>query len=182
MMSDVPNTAFTEALAFIFQKRNLELLGIKAKDKDKMNMMALDNAWACYEIMGVSLVDMNVWKWLYAHPGATAPELKDAVISIAKEVWNKYYANVFGSKDEPILAIYSHMIDNPLYLSAYPIGHLIDFQVEQQLEGNNFAEEVTRMYSQGRLIPQLWMKGAVNSELSSTPTLKAAEKALKEVK
>lgn len=182
MMSDVPNTAFTEALAFIFQKRDLELLGIKAKDKDKMNMMALDNAWACYEIMGVSLVDMNVWKWLYAHPGATAPELKDAVISIAKEVWNKYYANVFGSKDEPILAIYSHMIDNPLYLSAYPIGLLIDFQVEQQLEGNNFAEEVTRMYSQGRLIPQLWMKGAVNSELSSTPTLKAAEKALKEVK
>ncbi len=74
------------------------------------------------------------------------------------------------------------MIDNPLYLSAYPIGHLIDFQVEQQLEGKNFAEEMIRMYSQGRLIPQLWMKGAVNSELSGNPTLKAAEKALKETK
>ena len=145
-------------------------------------MMALDNAWACYEIMGVSLVDMSVWKWLYAHPEATATELKEAVISISKEVWNKYYADVFGSKDEPILAIYSHMIDNPLYLSAYPIGHLIDFQVEQQLEGKNFADEMIRMYSQGRLIPQLWMKGAVNNELSGAPTLKAAEKALKEIK
>ena len=182
MMSHVPNTAFTEAFAFIFQKRDLELLGIKGQDKEKMNMMALDNAWACYEIMGVSLVDMNVWKWLYAHPEANAAELKEAVISISKEVWNKYYADVFGSKDEPILAIYSHMIDNPLYLSAYPIGHLIDFQVEQQLEGKNFAEEMIRMYSQGRLIPQLWMKGAVNNELSGNPTLKAAEKALKETK
>ena len=182
MMSHVPNTAFTEAFAFIFQKRDLELLGIQGKDKEKMNMMALDNAWACYEIMGVSLVDMNVWKWLYAHPEATAAELKEAVISISKEVWNKYYADVFGSKDEPILAIYSHMIDNPLYLSAYPIGHLIDFQVEQQLEGKNFADEMIRMYSQGRLIPQLWMKGAVKNELSGAPTLKAAEKALKEIK
>lgn len=182
MMSHVPNTAFTEAFAFIFQKRDLELLGIKSQDKEKMNMMALDNAWACYEIMGVSLVDMNVWKWLYAHPEATAPELKEAVISISKEVWNKYYADIFGSKDEPILAIYSHMIDSPLYLNAYPIGHLIDFQVEQQLEGKNFADEMIRMYSQGRLIPQLWMKGAVNNELSGEPTLKAAEKALKEIK
>lgn len=182
MMSHVPNTAFTEAFAFIFQKRDLELLGIKSQDKEKMNMMALDNAWACYEIMGVSLVDMNVWKWLYAHPEATAAELKEAVISISKEVWNKYYADIFGSMDEPILAIYSHMIDNPLYLNAYPIGHLIDFQVEQQLEGKNFADEMIRMYSQGRLIPQLWMKGAVNNELSGEPTLKAAEKALKEIK
>ncbi|MCK7534346.1 MAG: hypothetical protein MZV63_26680 [Marinilabiliales bacterium] len=68
--------------------------------------------------MGVALVDMYVWKWLYAHPEATATELKDQVILIAKDVWNKYYAPVFGIKDQPILAIYSHMIDYPLYLSA----------------------------------------------------------------
>jgi hypothetical protein len=39
-------------------------------------MMTLDNVWACYEIMGVSLVDMNVWKWLYAHPNATKKNLR----------------------------------------------------------------------------------------------------------
>ena len=70
---------------------------------------------------------MKVWQWMYEHPDASATELKDKVINIAKEVWNTYYAPVFGSKDEPILAVYSHMIDAPLYLSAYPLGHLIDF-------------------------------------------------------
>ncbi|MCF8297192.1 MAG: hypothetical protein K9J13_06575 [Saprospiraceae bacterium] len=179
MINGVPNTAFTEALAFIFQKRDLELLGLKEENSNKKHLMALDNFWSCYEIMGVSLVDMNVWKWLYEHPEATAAELKEAVITIAKDVWNKYYADVFGAKDEPILAIYSHMIDNPLYLSAYPIGHLIDFQIEQQIEGKNFAEEVYRIYTQGRLIPQVWMKNSVGNEISNEPTLKATTEALK---
>lgn len=182
MLSGVPNTSFTEALAFIFQKRDLELLGIKDNNPEKEDLLALDNFWMSYEIMGVSLVDMNVWKWMYAHPDATAAKLKEAVISIAKETWNKYYAPVFGSKDEPILAIYSHMIDNPLYLSAYPVGHLIDFQIEKQLSGKPFAKEVERIYEQGRLIPQVWMKGAVGREISTVPLLEATSKALKVVK
>jgi hypothetical protein len=181
MMSGVPNTAFTEALAFIFQKRDLELLGIKENNPQKEELLALDNFWMSYEIMGVSLVDMGVWKWMYAHPDATAAQLKEAVISIAKDIWNKYYAPVFGSKDEPILAIYSHMIDNPLYLSNYPVGHLIDFQVEGQITGKPFAKEVERIWEQGRLIPQVWMKGAVGREISTEPILDATSKALKKV-
>jgi hypothetical protein len=181
-MKGVPNTAFTEALAFIFQKRDLELVGIKNADPLKEDMLALDNFWACYEIMGVSLVDMQVWKWLYANPEATPAQLKEQVIIIAKDVWNKYYAPVFGSKDEPILAIYSHMIDAPLYLSAYPVGHLIDFQIEGQIKGKNFAAEVQRMYTQGRLIPQIWMKNAVGKEISNQPMLDATTEALKKVK
>ncbi len=182
MLRGVPNTAFTEALAFIFQKRDLELLGIKDNDPNKFHMMALDNFWACYEIMGVSLVDMNVWKWMYKHPDATAEQLKNQVQTIAKEIWNKYYANVFGSKDQPILAIYSHMIDAPLYLSAYPVGHLIDFQIEKQIKGNNFADEVQRIYSKGRIAPQLWMKEAVGSTISCTPMLEATDNALTFIK
>ena len=178
----VPSTAFTEALAFIFQKRDLEILGIKNDDPTKFDMMALDNLWACYEIMGVSLVDMEVWKWLYAHPDATPAELKEQTISIAKEIWNKYYADVLGSKDEPILAIYSHMIDAPLYLSAYPVGHLIDFQIEKQIKDKNFASEIRRIYTQGKLIPQLWMKNAVGNELSINPMLEATSEALKNIK
>ena len=140
--------------------------------------MPLDNFWSCYEIMGVSLVDMKVWKWMYANPNATPAQLKEAVISAAKEVWNSYYAGILGGKDEPILGIYSHMIDNPLYLSNYPMGHLIEFQVSQQVKGKPLAAEFSRMYTQGRLIPQIWMKGAVGSEISIQPTLKAAEEAL----
>ncbi len=182
MMNGVPNTAFTEALAFIFQKRDLELLGINENNPEKEHLMALANFWSCYEIMGVSIVDMNVWKWLYANPNATKAELKEAVMTIAKEVWNTYFAEVFGSKDETILAIYSHMISSPLYLSAYPMGHVIDFQLEQQLSGKDFAAEVFRIYTQGVVVPQFWMKNAVGSEISSVPLIEATKKALEIVK
>jgi len=179
MMQGVPNTAFTEAFAFTFQKKDLELLGMKDNDPNKEAMAALDNFWASYEIMGVSLVDMKVWKWLYENPGATKEQLKETVVKTAIEVWNTYYADAFGIKDTPILAIYSHMIDNPLYLSNYPVGHLIDFQLDGFLKGKNFADESLRIYSQGRLIPQLWMKQAVGEEISIQPLLMATQEALK---
>jgi len=180
-MAGVPNTGFTEALAFIFQKRDLDLLGIKDPNPNKEYMLTLDNFWSAYEIMGVSLLDMATWQWLYQNPNATSEELKVFLISKAKEIWNKYYADVFGSKDEPILAIYSHMINYPLYLPAYPIGQLIQFQVEEQMKGKNFAAEVDRIYKQGRLVPQLWMQGAVGKELSAEPILNAATEAMKKM-
>ncbi|MBP6870673.1 MAG: hypothetical protein KBC43_01580 [Bacteroidales bacterium] len=179
ILHGVPNTAFTEALAFLFQRRDLAVLGIAREDPMENHLMALDNLWANYEIMGVSLVDMRVWKWLYEHPDATVPQLKDAVISIAKDVWNSYYAPVFGVNDTPILAIYSHMIDNPLYLSAYPVGHLIQFQVEQYMEGKKLPDEVYRMYTLGLLAPQVWMQQAVGQPVSIRPVLTAAGEAIK---
>ena len=185
LMAGVPNTAFTEAFAFTFQKRDLELLGIKDNDPNKDHLDALDNFWMCYEIMGVSLVDMEVWKWMYGHPDATPAQLKETVISAAKEVWNKYYADVLGVKDCPILAIYSHMIDSPLYLSNYPIGDrvvLIDFQLESWFKGKNFADEAIRIYSAGKLIPQEWMKHAVGSEISIKPMIESTDAALKVIK
>ena len=174
----VPNTAFTEALAFVFQKRDLDVLGIKETNPDKEYLQTLDNLWSCYEIMGVSLVDIRLWKWLYEHPQADAAQVKGAVISIAKDVWNQYYADNFGKKDEPILAIYSHMIDNPLYLSAYPMGHLIEFQIEKQIKDQVFADEIQRIFSQGRLIPELWLKNASGEGLSVQPILEASRRAL----
>lgn len=182
MLQGVPNTSFTEALAFLFQKRDLDLLGIKDNNPDKEHLAALDAIWSCYEIMGVSLLDMQVWKWLYANPDATPAQLKEAVMRIAKEVWNLYYAPVFGMKDEPVLAIYSHMIDNPLYLPNYPVGHLIDFQVDGFIKGKNFAAEVDRMYTLGRLTPQAWMQGAVGTPISIDPMLKSVDEALKAIK
>ena len=182
MMQGVPNTAFTEALAFIFQKRDLFLLGKKDNDPNKEALAAIDQFWMSYEIMGVSLVDMAVWKWLYENPNSTSEQLKEKVISTAKDVWNKYYAGIFGVQDCPLLAIYSHMIDSPLYLPNYPVGHLIDFQIDEYLKGKNFADEIMRIYSAGRLIPQLWMKNAVGSEISIKPILDATDKALKTIK
>jgi hypothetical protein len=178
MLNGVPNTAFTEAVAFMFQKRDLELLGFTNANTDADNNLALDDFWSCYEIMGVALLDIATWEWMYFHPNATALELKEAVITKSKEIWNIYYAGIMGGKDEPILAIYSHMIDSPLYLSNYPIGYLISFQVEGQMKGKSMADEIQRMYSQGRIIPQIWMNNSVGKDISAEPMLQAVRKAL----
>ena len=177
MLNGVPNTAFTEAWAFIFQSRDLELLGMSEPNPDKEYLLTLDGFWGAYEIMGVSLVDMRVWKWLYESPDADKTELKENVVRIAKEVWNEYYAPVIGVKDSPILAVYSHMIDYPLYLPAYPLGSLIEFQIESHIKGKNLADEMQRMLEQGRILPQYWMRGAVGSEISIEPMVAAAEEA-----
>ena len=178
MLNGVPNTAFTEAVAFMFQKRDLELLGFTNVNTDAENNLALDDFWSCYEIMGVALLDIATWEWMYAHPDATPLELKEAVLSKSREIWNMYYAGVLGGKDETLLAIYSHMIDAPLYLSNYPIGYLISFQVEGMMKGKSMADEMQRMYTQGRIIPQVWMNNSVGADISAEPLLQAVRKAL----
>ncbi|MBX3042691.1 MAG: hypothetical protein KIT33_01205 [Candidatus Kapabacteria bacterium] len=182
MIAGVPNTAFTEAMAFIFQQRDLNVLGIKNPDPNAEFLHALDVFWSSYEIMGVALVDMYVWKWLYSNPKATPSQLREAVVSIAKDVWNKYYADVFGIRDQEILAIYSHMISYPLYLSAYPIGHLIEFQIEQKIKGKQFGTEIERMTTIGRVTPKDWMIKAVSEALSAKPVLAAVDDAINKLK
>ena len=120
-------------------------------------------------ITGVSMLDISVWKWMYAHPNATAGELQEAVIRLSKEIWNKYYAPVFGVKDETVLAIYSHMIGYPLYLSAYAFGQIIEFQLENNLNGKDFANEVSRIFKQ-----------ATGNDLTVDPMLEALRKVLKD--
>ena len=176
MMNGVPNTAFTEALAFVFQKRDLSLLGIEDNNPEKEKMDVLDKAWHLYEIAGVSLLDINIWKWLYSNPNATPEELKETVIRLSKEIWNEYYAPVFGIKDEPVLAIYSHTISYPLYLSAYAFGQIIEYQLEKYFIGKNFAKEVDRVFRLGRLTPNQWMIQATGKPLSVEPLLEAVRK------
>ncbi len=186
MLKGVPSNGFTEAFAFVFQKRDLQILGIESStpsdDTDNANDLAcLDLFWGTYEIMGVSLVDMKVWNWLYQHPDAGPGELKQAVIRISREVWNEYYAPIFGIKDQIILGIYSHMIDYALYLADYPLGHLIQYQIETYLEDKPIGPEMARMCRSGRILPQEWMKAAVGSEITVSPLLNAVNTALKRI-
>jgi hypothetical protein len=177
-VNGIPNTAFTEALAFMFQSRDLDFLGITQDDPMKEHLEVLDVFWDNYEMMGVSLIDMAVWQWLYDNPDANAAQLKDAVVRIAKDIWNEYYADVFGDEDIPLLAIYSHMIQSPLYLMNYPYGRLIMFQLEDYYQGKDFAEETLRIFSIGQLTPRHWMERAVGEQISNQPIFEAVEKAL----
>ena len=182
LLAGVPNTAFTEAFAFVFQKRDLELLGLKKEVPLREHLEALNDLWATAEISGVALVDMKVWRWMYEHPEAGAGETKQAVIRIAKEVWNSYFAPVLGMKDEILLAVYSHIIDNGLYLPDYPLGHIIAFQVEAYLKDKALGSEMDRMCRLGSITPDAWMQAAVGAPISAGPMLQAAREALEKIK
>jgi oligoendopeptidase F len=181
-LNGVPNTAFTEALAFMFQSRDLMILDMEVDNPDKEHLNTLDKCWSLYEIMGVGIVDQRVWKWLYEHPEADAAQLKKAVIEISTKVWNDYYAPVFGQKDETLQGIYSHMIASPLYLSAYSFGQIIEFQLEEYITDKKFADEVYRVFKQGKLTPNQWMLEAVGQPLSVQPILNKTKKAIDALK
>lgn len=183
LMAGVPNTAFTEAIAFTFQARDLELLGQGKPSAQDQAMAVLNDFWGTFEIAGVALVDTAVWHWMYDHPNAKPAELREAVLKISRDVWNQYYAPVFGQKDCVLLGIYSHMINAFLYLPDYPVGHMIAFQIQGQIEKTgNLGAEVERMTRQGRLTPDLWMERATGSPVGPKALLEATEKALAQIK
>ena len=180
-LAGIPNTGFTEASAFLFQERDLQLLHKNLQTSQNAEQI-FDLIWGMYEIMGVSLVDIQMWKWLYDHPKANAADLREAVVHIAGEVWNKYYFPILGEKDSPLLGIYSHMVGYALYLPAYPIGNLVQYQLEEHLTQcatpEEWAKEYTRIYQQGCLTPDAWMRKAVGKPMSVEPILTAVREAL----
>ena len=182
LLRGVPNTAFTEAFAFIFQGKDLHLLDMDVPDPQADALKALNAFWGTYEISGVALVDMAVWHWMYAHPEASPSELKNAVPDIAKTIWNRYYARVFEREDVLLLGVYSHMIDAFLYLPDYPIGHMIAHQIEEQMKkAKSIGREFERMAVMGRVTPDVWMKHATGSPVGPEALLSATEKALTQV-
>jgi hypothetical protein len=182
LLSGVPNTAFTEALAFVFQGHDLELLGLTKPDVTGEARNTLNDFWGTYEIAGVALVDMAVWHWMYDHPSSTPAELREATLGISRGIWNTYYAPVFGTKDVVLPGIYSHMIHSFLYLPDYPIGHLIAHQVEEQMKkAGALGTEFERITRTGSVGPDLWMKTATGSPVGAGALLDATERSLKEL-
>ena len=179
LLQGVPNTAFTEALAFVFQGHDLELLGLPAPDAKSQAEKTLNDFWGAYEIAGVALVDMSAWHWMYGHPQATPKQLNQATVQISKDIWNRYYAPVFHTNDVAVLGIYSHMIDSFLYLPDYPIGHMIAFQIEEQMKKTgSIGPEFERMAKMGRITPDLWMERATGRPVGPEALLEATKQAL----
>jgi hypothetical protein len=179
LLNGVPNTAFTEAIAFVFQAKDMELLGLARPSAREEALRTLNDFWATYEIAGVALVDMAAWHWIYDHPNATAAELKNAVVGISRDIWNKYYAPVFGRRDVVLLGVYSHMINSFLYLPDYPIGHLIAHQLEEHIsKAGKIGPEVERVARLGRIGPDLWMREATGAPVGAGALLSATERAL----
>ncbi|MCK5455410.1 MAG: hypothetical protein KAJ16_13665 [Calditrichia bacterium] len=181
-LNGVPNTAFTEAFAFVFQSRDMDILGISSNDQQAEDLRALNDMWATFEISGVALTDMYIWRWMYENPNADAEQVKQAMLEITKSVWNNYFAPLLGVNDQILLAVYSHIVDGGMYTPDYPLGHIISFQIEEYLKDLALATEMERMCKLGRLSPQIWMQQAVGEKISVTPMIHAAELAVKNLK
>jgi hypothetical protein len=81
------------------------------------------------------------------------------------------------------------MIDSFLYLPDYPIGHMIAFQIEEQMRKSGaqsgikrVGPEFERMAKFGSLAPDLWMKNATGQPVGPEALLEAVQRALQEVK
>jgi hypothetical protein len=182
LLKGVPNNAFTEALAMVLQGHDLEVLGLTAPDAKREAERTLNDFWNTYEISGVALVDIAVWHWMYDHPQATPEQLNEATAQLSKDIWNRYYAPVFHQKDVVLLGIYSHMIDYFLYLPDYPIGHMIAFQVEEQMKkAGAMGPEFERMSKMGDVTPDLWMENGTGKPVGPEALLAATQRALTEV-
>jgi len=177
----VPNNGFTEALAIMCQNRDLQILGVAEPGPQAADYQTLDTYLSTLEIGAVGLIEARIWRWLYAHPDAAAADLREAVLTIAKGIWNEYFTPLVGVADSPILAIYAHMLSDPTYLPNYSLGHVILFQLEHFLRGKDFAREVERFYTLGNLTPDQWLREAVGEPLSVEPLLAEAERILDRV-
>ena len=86
---------------------------------------------------------------------------------------------MLGGKDSLLLGIYSHMINYPLYLFNYPLGHLIAFQIEEHMKkAGTLGPEFERMAKFGAVTPDLWMENATGAPVGAGPLLRATEAAL----
>jgi hypothetical protein len=181
LLAGVPNTAFTEAIAFWFQAQVPAVLGLGPVGGADPRR-ALQVFWEAREIAGVALVDIGAWHWMYDHPEASPADLREAVVAIARETWDRYYEPLLGGRGSPLLGIYSHMISNPLYLADYPLGHLIAFQIEEHLRRHDGTQgrEIARMVRCGNVAPDLWMRNATGAPVGAAPLLAAVEGALQE--
>jgi hypothetical protein len=166
-------------LAFVFQARDLELLGLDSPGDDELAMRALDDDWGAAEIGSVALVDIAAWHWMYDHPEATPAEFRAATVQIAKDVWNRYFADIFGVEHVTLLGVYSHMIHSAIYLPDYPIGAMISRQIEDHIaKSGNLGAEFERMCLTGSVAPDLWMKLATGRPVGPEALLNAAKRAL----
>jgi oligoendopeptidase F len=181
MLADVPTGGITEGMAEMLAYKNIEGLGLaKGSFGDQKQLLALASLWYMLDLGGQSLTEIETWKWMYAHPGATPEELKTAVLEISASIWNQYYSPVFGGiRDQHILSIYNHFITGSLYLFNYFVGNVVMFQLYDAFMPDNLAGGLKKACSEGNTLPGLWMKNAVGKEISVDPLLNAAHEAVK---
>jgi hypothetical protein len=180
LLRGVPNTACTEAFAFLYQSLGRQVLGLEttAQAERAFHVDSLATMLAAFQIAGPSLLELHTWRWIYANPKATPEQLRAEVLAIAERLWSRFYEPHFGKDPYHILAAYQHMIGHPLYLADYTIGHVMSHQIRSFLNGRDLATETRRITSIGSVTPDAWMRKAVGEPLSIEPLARNAAAAI----
>ena len=171
ILRGVPNTACTEAFAFLYQSQARRVLGLP--DMDDPHLATVQRLIEACEIAGPALLEIHVWRWLYQHPDADAAALREEVLRLAGALWTEFYQPYFGPDRYRLLAAYQHMIAYPLYLADYALGYMINHQITAHMAGKDLATETKRICAIGRVTPDLWMRRAVGSPISAEALLDA---------
>jgi hypothetical protein len=180
ILEGVPNTACTEAFAFLYQSLAKRVLGIENEAEAERSFhenTASTMLMAC-QIAGPSLMELRTWRWLYENPDADAEALRETVLRISGEVWSEFFEVDFGPDPYHILGAYQHMVAHPLYLPDYAIGQMISHQVRAHVRTRDVAEETKRICAIGCLTPSAWMKQAVGGAISPRPLIEDTARAL----
>ena len=179
LLRGVPNTAFTEALAFVFQARDLELLGLASPDAESEARQTLD-------AFGARTRSRALPSWICASgTGCTTTRVQPPPRSKRRRSRLRRTSGIGTSprfsrtRDVVLLGIYSHMIHSFLYLPDYPIGQMIAVQIEEQMkQAGVIGPEFERIARYGALAPDLWMRNATGSPVGPEALLVATERAL----
>lgn len=179
LLKGIPSSPYTEAMADLIAYRDVVGLGVSPEySQEDRELNALAAFWFVCEIGADALHEIRVWHWFYEHPNATPEELGEAAIKLANDVWNEYFSDIFEVRDIPIFSIYNHFISGSLYLHSYALGNIVLMQLEEYFEGKDFAEEMVRVCTIGKLTPDQWMVEATGEPFSSEPMLRSVRKAL----
>jgi len=177
----VPNTACTEAFAFLYQALAPQVLGLGETGEDAANCTVAQTMLEACQIAGPALLELHVWRWLYANPDADADALRGQVLSTAETLWEQHYRRYLGRDQYATLAAYQHMIGYPLYLADYALGHIISHQIRSHVQGRDLAAETHRICSIGRITPDGWMQRAVGTGIDATALGHDAGKACRQL-
>ena len=164
----VPNTACTEAFAFLYQGLAKSVLKLPIDDPaGAKDMACAERLMEACQIAGPALLEIHVWRWIYDNPDAGPDAIRDTVLRVAVDLWATYFESHFGPDPYAILAAYQHMVGYPLYLADYALGHMISHQIIRHMGGRDLAAETRRICSIGLLTPDAWMQRAVGSNIDA---------------
>ncbi|MDR1739267.1 MAG: hypothetical protein LBR45_00710, partial [Bacteroidales bacterium] len=148
-MGNVPNESFAGGLGIYMLEKN--------------NLISGFRFLSTMQYAGMALTEFYMWEQCYRSE-ITATGLRDSLQRISIDVWNKYFADVFTSKDDARLGANFSMLLEPLStigatferINEIKAGAAISTAVSKS--DKTLLMELYRIYKVGKVTPELWYR------------------------